>query len=424
MAPAEPERSSVVGSAGLFHAAKCVTSAVVEPGVARVSDAAGWAVGVSVDEDSAMAVDARAELGGAVAEGRAAGRDGGDGGEVPTRAPPRELPAWASSGACPIADDVPPAVAGPVRVDTEFTVSVDSVRAYLKQIGKVALLDAAQEVELAERIEAGLFAAERLNTIPKDEASAQLRRDLRSIARDGQRAKIQLIEANLRLVVALAKRYAGLGMPFLDLVQEGNLGLIHAVEKFDCTKGYKFSTYATWWVRQAITRAMADQGRTIRVPVHMMELINKLGRSQRDLLQRLGREPSVLELAHEMDISSERVSEIQRYAQEPVSLDRNIGDRDESQLADYIEDCEAVVPLDAVAYALLQDQVRSVLATLPVRESGVIGLRFGLVDGQPHTLDEIGRIYGVTPERIRQIESSAMYKLRNPSNARVLRDYL
>jgi len=312
------------------------------------------------------------------------------------------------------------------RKDAEMTASADSVRAYLKQIGKVALLNAEEEVDLAKRIEAGLYAAERLRIAEEtnEKLATQLRRDLRWIVRDGERAKNHLLEANLRLVVSLAKRYTGRGMAFLDLIQEGNLGLIRAVEKFDYTKGYKFSTYATWWIRQAITRAMADQARTIRIPVHMVEVINKLGRIQRELLQDLGREPTPEELAKEMDITPDKVLEIQQYAREPISLDQTIGDEGDSQLGDFIEDSEAVVAVDAVSFTLLQDQLTSVLQTLSEREAGVVKLRFGLTDGQPRTLDEIGQVYGVTRERIRQIESKTMSKLRHPSRSQVLRDYL
>ena len=312
------------------------------------------------------------------------------------------------------------------RKDAEMTASADSVRAYLKQIGKVALLNAEEEVDLAKRIEAGLYAAERLRQAEEahEKLAMQVRRDLRWIVRDGERAKNHLLEANLRLVVSLAKRYTGRGMAFLDLIQEGNLGLIRAVEKFDYTKGYKFSTYATWWIRQAITRAMADQARTIRIPVHMVEVINKLGRIQRELLQDLGREPTPEELAKEMDITPDKVLEIQQYAREPISLDQTIGDEGDSQLGDFIEDSEAVVAVDAVSFTLLQDQLQSVLQTLSEREAGVVKLRFGLTDGQPRTLDEIGQVYGVTRERIRQIESKTMSKLRHPSRSQVLRDYL
>ena len=312
------------------------------------------------------------------------------------------------------------------RKDAELTASADSVRAYLKQIGKVALLNAEEEVELAKRIEAGLYATQLMTEIADkgEKLPAAQRRDMAWICRDGDRAKNHLLEANLRLVVSLAKRYTGRGMAFLDLIQEGNLGLIRAVEKFDYTKGYKFSTYATWWIRQAITRAMADQARTIRIPVHMVEVINKLGRIQRELLQDLGREPTPEELAKEMDITPEKVLEIQQYAREPISLDQTIGDEGDSQLGDFIEDSEAVVAVDAVSFTLLQDQLQSVLETLSEREAGVVRLRFGLTDGQPRTLDEIGQVYGVTRERIRQIESKTMSKLRHPSRSQVLRDYL
>ena len=318
------------------------------------------------------------------------------------------------------------------RKDAQLTASADSVRAYLKQIGKVALLDAEQEVSLAKRIEAGLYAQYRLDEMQRaaDEGDKDakltpaVKRDLRAVARDGRKAKNHLLEANLRLVVSLAKRYTGRGMAFLDLIQEGNLGLIRAVEKFDYSKGYKFSTYATWWIRQAITRAMADQARTIRIPVHMVEVINKLGRIQRELLQDLGREPTPQELAKEMDITEEKVLEIQQYAREPISLDQTIGDEGDSQLGDFIEDSEAVVAVDAVSFTLLQDQLQDVLHTLSEREAGVVRLRFGLTDGMPRTLDEIGQVYGVTRERIRQIESKTMSKLRHPSRSQVLRDYL
>lgn len=312
------------------------------------------------------------------------------------------------------------------RKDAELTASADSVRAYLKQIGKVALLNAEEEVELAKRIEAGLYATQLMSEYAEkgEKLPAAQRRDMMWICRDGDRAKNHLLEANLRLVVSLAKRYTGRGMAFLDLIQEGNLGLIRAVEKFDYTKGYKFSTYATWWIRQAITRAMADQARTIRIPVHMVEVINKLGRIQRELLQDLGREPTPEELAKEMDITPEKVLEIQQYAREPISLDQTIGDEGDSQLGDFIEDSEAVVAVDAVSFTLLQDQLQSVLETLSEREAGVVRLRFGLTDGQPRTLDEIGQVYGVTRERIRQIESKTMSKLRHPSRSQVLRDYL
>jgi RNA polymerase primary sigma factor len=312
------------------------------------------------------------------------------------------------------------------RKNVELTTSVDSVRAYLKQIGKIALLNADEEVELAKRIEAGLYAAERLHRARDvtDKLSVQLQRDLCWIIRDGERAKNHLLEANLRLVVSLAKRYTGRGMPFLDLIQEGNLGLIRVVEKFDYTKGFKFSTYATWWIRQAITRAMADQARTIRIPVHMMEMINKLGRIQRELLQDLDREPTPEELAKELDITPEKVLEIQQYAREPISLDQTIGNEGDSQLGEFIEDSQAVVAVDAVSFTLLQDHLHSVLTTLSEREASIIRLRFGLTGGSPCTLDEISDVYGVSRERIRQIESKTMSKLRQPSRSRALRDYL
>jgi RNA polymerase primary sigma factor len=300
--------------------------------------------------------------------------------------------------------------------------TADPIKDYLKQIGKVALLNAEQEVELAKRIEAGLFAEERLNSGEKLET--KLKRELMWIAEDGRRAKNHLLEANLRLVVSLAKRYTGRGMQFLDLIQEGNLGLIRAVEKFDYTKGYKFSTYATWWIRQAITRAMADQARTIRIPVHMVEVINKLARVQRQMLQDLGREPTPEELAKELDMTPEKVIEVQKYGREPISLHTPLGEDGDSEFGDLIEDSEAVVPADAVSFTLLQEQLHSVLDTLSEREAGVVSMRFGLTDGQPKTLDEIGKVYGVTRERIRQIESKTMSKLRHPSRSQVLRDYL
>jgi RNA polymerase primary sigma factor len=300
--------------------------------------------------------------------------------------------------------------------------TADPVKDYLKQIGKVALLNAEQEVELAKRIEAGLFAEEKINGGEK--FAPKMKKELDWIAEDGRRAKNHLLEANLRLVVSLAKRYTGRGMLFLDLIQEGNLGLIRAVEKFDYTKGYKFSTYATWWIRQAITRAMADQARTIRIPVHMVEVINKLARVQRQMLQDLGREPTPEELAKELDMTPEKVVEVQKYGREPISLHTPLGEDGDSEFGDLIEDSEAVVPADAVSFTLLQEQLHSVLDTLSEREAGVVSMRFGLTDGQPKTLDEIGKVYGVTRERIRQIESKTMSKLRHPSRSQVLRDYL
>jgi RNA polymerase primary sigma factor len=300
--------------------------------------------------------------------------------------------------------------------------TADPVKDYLKQIGKVPLLNAEMEVELAKRIEAGLFSEEKLAKGGK--ISAKMLDELEWIAEDGKRAKNHLLEANLRLVVSLAKRYTGRGMLFLDLIQEGNLGLIRAVEKFDYTKGYKFSTYATWWIRQAITRAMADQARTIRIPVHMVEVINKLARVQRQMLQDLGREPTPEELAKELDMTPEKVIEVQKYGREPISLHTPLGEDGDSEFGDLIEDSEAIVPADAVSFTLLQEQLHAVLDTLSEREAGVVSMRFGLTDGQPKTLDEIGKVYGVTRERIRQIESKTMSKLRHPSRSQVLRDYL
>ena len=310
----------------------------------------------------------------------------------------------------------------PVQTVTVAGATADPVKDYLKQIGKVPLLNAEMEVELAKRIEAGLFAEEMLNEGGK--MDKKTRGDMEWIAIDGRRAKNHLLEANLRLVVSLAKRYTGRGMLFLDLIQEGNLGLIRAVEKFDYTKGYKFSTYATWWIRQAITRAMADQARTIRIPVHMVEVINKLARVQRQMLQDLGREPTPEELAMELDMTPEKVVEVQKYGREPISLHTPLGEEGDSEFGDLIEDSEAIVPSDAVSFTLLQEQLESVLDTLSDREAGVVRMRFGLTDGQPKTLDEIGKVYGVTRERIRQIESKTMSKLRHPSRSQVLRDYL
>jgi RNA polymerase primary sigma factor len=302
----------------------------------------------------------------------------------------------------------------------------DPVRMYLKEIGKVPLLTAEQEVILAKAIEEGEAATAEL-----DKAAAEIKklsstrlRELQRVERHGQLAKKKLIEANLRLVVSIAKRYVGRGMLFLDLIQEGNLGLIRAVEKFDYTKGYKFSTYATWWIRQAITRAIADQARTIRIPVHMVETINKLIRIQRQLLQDLGREPTPEEIGREMEFSPEKVREILKVSQEPVSLETPIGEEEDSHLGDFIEDSDAVVPVDAASFILLQEQLDSVLHTLSEREKKVIQLRFGLTDGHPRTLEEVGREFGVTRERIRQIESKTLSKLRHPSRSQKLRDYL
>jgi RNA polymerase primary sigma factor len=325
----------------------------------------------------------------------------------------------------PSEEDEDPGRVAMIRREEELALKAptnDPVRMYLKEIGKVPLLTAEEEVDLAKRIEAGLFASEKLATSRK--IADKTRKDLEAIERDGQLAKKKLVEANLRLVVSIAKRYVGRGMLFLDLIQEGNLGLIRAVEKFDYTKGYKFSTYATWWIRQAITRAIADQARTIRIPVHMVETINKLIRIQRQLLQDLGREPSPEEIAKEMDLTPDKVREILKVSQEPVSLETPIGEEEDSHLGDFIEDSDAVVPVDAASFILLQEQLDSVLHTLSEREKKVIQLRFGLTDGHPRTLEEVGREFGVTRERIRQIESKTLSKLRHPSRSQKLRDYL
>ena len=314
-------------------------------------------------------------------------------------------------------------VSNPKRRVVTAGATADPVKDYLKQIGRVSLLNAEQEVDLSERIEAGLYAQHLLDT-EGDTMDFKRKRELKWAANDGKKAKDHLLEANLRLVVSLAKRYTGRGMLFLDLIQEGNLGLIRAVEKFDWKKGFKFSTYATWWIRQAITRAMADQARTIRVPVHMVEVINKLSRVQRQMLQDLGREPTPDELARELDMPVEKVQEVQKYGREPISLHTPLGEDGDSEFGDLIEDTDAIAPSDAVAFSLLQDQFKQVLETLSPRESGVIKMRYGLEDGQPKTLDDIGRVYGVTRERIRQIESKTMSKLRHPSRSQTLRDFL
>jgi RNA polymerase primary sigma factor len=455
MAPAGGEPAAAGAAKPVAKAAR-KTRAAADP-AAKAAGAAAPAVGAAVPQGGAKAApkaepDEAAQVAADVADPPDAAADGGPPPEVAEEPDAIDLDPEAEALAAEIEDIVeeePTELAQAAeadaqadddfawdddesealkqaRKDAEMTASADSVRAYLKQIGKVPLLNAEQEVELAKRIEAGLYAAERLRAAEESNEQMQipLRRDLEWIGRDGERAKNHLLEANLRLVVSLAKRYTGRGMAFLDLIQEGNLGLIRAVEKFDYTKGYKFSTYATWWIRQAITRAMADQARTIRIPVHMVEVINKLGRIQRELLQDLGREPTPEELAKEMDITPEKVLEIQQYAREPISLDQTIGDEGDSQLGDFIEDSEAVVAVDAVSFSLLQDQLQQVLQTLSEREAGVVRLRFGLTDGQPRTLDEIGQVYGVTRERIRQIESKTMSKLRHPSRSQVLRDYL
>ncbi|WP_144673507.1 RNA polymerase sigma factor [Arthrobacter sp. U41] len=380
-----------------------------KPGAKAAAQAAGKAANGEDEAEDDVEVD----LDDVVVDAVEIGEDG------------EEVPAKAAAGATGSgfvysdADDDD----APVQQVMSAGATADPVKDYLKQIGKVALLNAEQEVDLALRIEAGLFAEEK---IAADDGSMdpKLKRELEFVIHDGKRAKNHLLEANLRLVVSLAKRYTGRGMLFLDLIQEGNLGLIRAVEKFDYTKGFKFSTYATWWIRQAITRAMADQARTIRIPVHMVEVINKLARVQRQMLQDLGREPTPEELALELDMTPEKVVEVQKYGREPISLHTPLGEDGDSEFGDLIEDSEAVVPADAVSFTLLQEQLHSVLDTLSEREAGVVAMRFGLTDGQPKTLDEIGKVYGVTRERIRQIESKTMSKLRHPSRSQVLRDYL
>ncbi|MEC5192459.1 MULTISPECIES: RNA polymerase sigma factor [unclassified Arthrobacter] len=376
-----------------------------KPGAKAAAQAAGKANG---DDDEEAEVDLDDAVVGAVELGE-------DGEEIPAKA----AAATGSGFVYSDADDDD----APVQQVMSAGATADPVKDYLKQIGKVALLNAEQEVDLALRIEAGLFAEEKINA-DDGTMDPKLKRELEFVIHDGKRAKNHLLEANLRLVVSLAKRYTGRGMLFLDLIQEGNLGLIRAVEKFDYTKGFKFSTYATWWIRQAITRAMADQARTIRIPVHMVEVINKLARVQRQMLQDLGREPTPEELALELDMTPEKVVEVQKYGREPISLHTPLGEDGDSEFGDLIEDSEAVVPADAVSFTLLQEQLHSVLDTLSEREAGVVAMRFGLTDGQPKTLDEIGKVYGVTRERIRQIESKTMSKLRHPSRSQVLRDYL
>jgi RNA polymerase primary sigma factor len=369
--------------------------------------------------DSPAADDSQEDIGdpGGIGAGREPGEPAAADGQVPAVKPAGEE---GEDEAFVYGDDDEDLPAAQVAVAGATS---DPVKDYLKQIGKVPLLNAEQEVELAKRIEAGLFAEEKLAE-GRASLHPEARGDLEWIADDGRRAKDHLLEANLRLVVSLAKRYTGRGMLFLDLIQEGNLGLIRAVEKFDYTKGYKFSTYATWWIRQAITRAMADQARTIRIPVHMVEVINKLARVQRQMLQDLGREPTPEELAAELDMTPEKVIEVQKYGREPISLHTPLGEDGDSEFGDLIEDSEAIQPGEAVSFTLLQEQLHSVLDTLSEREAGVVSMRFGLTDGQPKTLDEIGKVYGVTRERIRQIESKTMSKLRHPSRSQVLRDYL
>ncbi|AMM20946.1 RNA polymerase subunit sigma [Frondihabitans sp. PAMC 28766] len=368
------------------------------------------------EDDDAVADTAEVETDDAVETPDAEATDTDDSEGEAVKAADEVLP----TGALVISQDDDDEV--PVYSSTITGATADPVKDYLKQIGKVALLNAAEEVELAMRIEAGLFAEDKLQN--STGLSKELERELRWVSRDGQRAKSHLLGANLRLVVSLAKRYTGRGMQFLDLIQEGNLGLIRAVEKFDYTKGFKFSTYATWWIRQAITRAMADQARTIRIPVHMVEVINKLARVQRQMLQDLGREPTPEELSRELDMTPEKVVEVQKYGREPISLHTPLGEDGDSEFGDLIEDTEAVVPADAVGFTMLQKQLESLLDSLSEREAGVIRMRFGLGDGMPKTLDQIGDTFGVTRERIRQIESKTMAKLRHPSRSQSLRDYL
>jgi RNA polymerase primary sigma factor len=375
-------------------------------------------------DDEALVVDADAEVvvgvvKDVVADGDEVVSDDDDDDDDEKEKPDEDLPQGALVLSLVDDEDEVPVYSSAITGAT-----ADPVKDYLKQIGKVALLNAAEEVELAMRIEAGLFAEDKLSQMSEAERRSTLGRELLWVAKDGQRAKSHLLGANLRLVVSLAKRYTGRGMQFLDLIQEGNLGLIRAVEKFDYTKGFKFSTYATWWIRQAITRAMADQARTIRIPVHMVEVINKLARVQRQMLQDLGREPTPEELSRELDMTPEKVIEVQKYGREPISLHTPLGEDGDSEFGDLIEDTEAVVPADAVGFTMLQKQLESLLDSLSEREAGVIRMRFGLGDGMPKTLDQIGDTFGVTRERIRQIESKTMAKLRHPSRSQSLRDYL
>jgi RNA polymerase primary sigma factor len=423
----EPDLDDALeGEPDLADVAELDVAAVLEDLAELDADADGddAIAGLDIDESAADAAEAGADDGHEDAEG-GAGAIAADGTAEPGAegAPGQEARAGGEDGddeAFVYGDDDEDLPAAQVAVAGATS---DPVKDYLKQIGKVPLLNAEQEVELAKRIEAGLFAEEKLAE-GRGALRPEVRLDLEWIADDGRRAKNHLLEANLRLVVSLAKRYTGRGMLFLDLIQEGNLGLIRAVEKFDYTKGYKFSTYATWWIRQAITRAMADQARTIRIPVHMVEVINKLARVQRQMLQDLGREPTPEELAAELDMTPEKVIEVQKYGREPISLHTPLGEDGDSEFGDLIEDSEAIQPGEAVSFTLLQEQLHSVLDTLSEREAGVVSMRFGLTDGQPKTLDEIGKVYGVTRERIRQIESKTMSKLRHPSRSQVLRDYL
>ncbi len=418
-APAKATTTRTAASAAAGEAAAPAKTAAAKKTAARKTAAGKATNGAEAADDDVAPEELEKIVAEVVAEDVAVvdlGDSDDDDGDTPAK--PVEVETE-SSGFVLRDDDEDDA---PVQQVVTAGATADPVKDYLKQIGKVALLNAEQEVELAKRIEAGLFAEEKMNSGEK--LDMKLKRELWWIAQDGKKAKNHLLEANLRLVVSLAKRYTGRGMLFLDLIQEGNLGLIRAVEKFDYTKGYKFSTYATWWIRQAITRAMADQARTIRIPVHMVEVINKLARVQRQMLQDLGREPTPEELAKELDMTPEKVVEVQKYGREPISLHTPLGEDGDSEFGDLIEDSEAVVPADAVSFTLLQEQLHSVLDTLSEREAGVVSMRFGLTDGQPKTLDEIGKVYGVTRERIRQIESKTMSKLRHPSRSQALRDYL
>lgn len=411
-APAKPAAKKTTAKAA---PAKAKAAPATSRAKAKAKDEDAEDEDAAVEVDETEDTDAQPEANGAKADAADDDEDE-DGKAKPAFSEP--LPTGAIVISSSDDEDVP-------VYSTQITgATADPVKDYLKQIGKVPLLNAAEEVELAMRIEAGLFAEEKLSHMSAAEKSSQLGLDLQWVARDGQRAKSHLLGANLRLVVSLAKRYTGRGMQFLDLIQEGNLGLIRAVEKFDYTKGFKFSTYATWWIRQAITRAMADQARTIRIPVHMVEVINKLARVQRQMLQDLGREPTPEELSRELDMTPEKVIEVQKYGREPISLHTPLGEDGDSEFGDLIEDTEAVVPADAVGFTMLQRQLESLLDSLSEREAGVIRMRFGLGDGQPKTLDQIGDTFGVTRERIRQIESKTMAKLRHPSRSQSLRDYL
>ena len=418
-APAKKPAAAKAPAAKAAAAAPAKKAPVKRTPAKKAASAAGSSEGESDEDESEPVVIATAEGDAPAAASDDSSDDSDDDDdEKDAAAAAGPLPTGAIVLNNPDDDEVP------VYSQTITGATADPVKDYLKQIGKVPLLNAAEEVELAMRIEAGLFAEEKLGSMTDKEKRTQLGRELSWVAKDGQRAKNHLLGANLRLVVSLAKRYTGRGMQFLDLIQEGNLGLIRAVEKFDYTKGFKFSTYATWWIRQAITRAMADQARTIRIPVHMVEVINKLARVQRQMLQDLGREPTPEELSRELDMTPEKVIEVQKYGREPISLHTPLGEDGDSEFGDLIEDTEAVVPADAVGFTMLQKQLESLLDSLSEREAGVIRMRFGLGDGMPKTLDQIGDTFGVTRERIRQIESKTMAKLRHPSRSQALRDYL